>query len=301
MGLQPDNTILAVMDIGSNSVRMVVYDLSVLPPRHLFNEKVFCALGRDLGTTGKLSPDGMSLAMEAIGTYQAAALRHHADDVIVVATAALRDASDGADFAARVRDAYGLDVRILDGDQEARYAAEGVLEMDMTARGVVGDFGGGSLELARVGNEKVYETLSLPMGAFRVRSLGEMAETRLASVLEGSLSIFGSAPALYGIGGMWRALGQAYMDAQGIKADLRGFIVGTAEMIAFCRRIEACPHDDITGTFGFEGHKVDLAPITAMALRVVLEVLAPDRFIISKAGVRDGIVHEYLSSRSKTA
>lgn len=131
----------AVIDIGSNSVRMVIYDVSVCPPYQVFNEKVYCALGRDLATTGRLNPDGVKAALKALQAYQLIARSQSVGRIRTVATAAIRDAEDGDDFIRMVRDIAGLSIRVLSGAEEAQYAAEGVLAFDPMADGVVADFG----------------------------------------------------------------------------------------------------------------------------------------------------------------
>lgn len=292
--------ILAVMDIGSNSVRMVVYDLGTMPPRHLYNEKTHCPLGRDLGITGKLAPDAAENAVDAIRTYRVVAQSFEGAALKIVATAALRDATDGAAFADRLCQETGIsEVRILTGDEEAAYAAEGVLFLEPEAEGIVVDFGGGSLELARITNGQVGETVSLPLGAFRVKALGDEAEEKLRRIFSAYKPVFGGARALYAIGGMARTLAQAHKTANGRTGKLQGYSLSPAVLTSFCHEIGEASLDRLETHYDIAGHRAGLAPVTALVLRLLVEELEPAAFVISGAGVRDGIVHEFLSHKTK--
>src|SRR5579872_6343705 len=147
---RPDPRQAAVIDVGSNSVRLVIYRLDGRAIWTVYNEKALAGLGRDLPTTGRLSPEGVEVAMTAIRRFRALLDGWRAQDVTAAATAAVRDAADGPAFLRRVREETGLAVRTLTGDEEARYAALGVIAGQPDAEGVVGDLGGSSLELVRL-------------------------------------------------------------------------------------------------------------------------------------------------------
>src|SRR5580704_4934661 len=141
---------IAVIDVGSNSLRLVVFVRlggTLLP---LLNEKVMCGLGRGIAGSGRLDREGMTLAFANLERFVALARSLDADHLAVIATAAVRDASDGTAFAAEVERRCGVAVRIIDGDEEARLSAAGVLAGIPDADGVVGDLGGGSVELVPV-------------------------------------------------------------------------------------------------------------------------------------------------------
>ena len=291
---------LGVIDIGSNSVRMVIYDLAHNPPVKIFNEKVICPLGKDLGTTGHLNAEAASSAFKALQAYKLLSEVYHVAALHVVGTAALRDAVDGADFIARVASEIGLTIRIITGDQEATYAARGVLMFDPAADGVVADFGGGSLELARVQTDDVSDTISLPMGAYRVQAMGDQADTMIQGLLDPVVPRFGRCEALYAIGGSWRVLASAYMKEQGKKYDLQGYKVPAADMVMFCQKIAGMSDAQLRKTYRMETHQSKLAAVAARTLAAVLTHLAPHSFVVSTAGVRDGVVHEFLLSFLKT-
>lgn len=145
---------VAVVDIGSNSVRLVIYDRLWRSPATLFNEKSLCAIGRHMVTTGRLDEDGTEAAIAALRRFREITAALGVSRVDAVATAAVRDAKNGNEFVVRARDALGSPIKILTGEEEARLAAEGVLAAIPDADGVVGDLGGGSLELAFVSSGK---------------------------------------------------------------------------------------------------------------------------------------------------
>jgi exopolyphosphatase/guanosine-5'-triphosphate,3'-diphosphate pyrophosphatase len=282
-----------VIDIGSNSVRMVIYDLMQSPPVQIFNEKVFCALGRDLAATGKLNPEGAEAALGGLRDYARIAQEHALDRLDVVGTAALRDASDAPEFIARVAAETGLSIRLISGDEEARYAALGVLSLDPAANGIVADFGGGSLEFAWIANGKVGETISQPYGAFRVLSMKDEAEDILAKGLQQMSTGYGKAPALYSIGGSWRALAQAYMLEAGHETELQGYEIAGADIIPFCEKIAVLTADDVRTLYKIDDKRAVLAPVSAFVLKQVMTILGPRKMVVSMAGIRDGIVYDF--------
>src|SRR5438309_2103013 len=156
----------AVIDVGSNSVRLVIYRLDGRAIWTVYNEKALAGLGRDLPATGRLSPEGVESAITVLRRFRALLDGWRAEDVMSVATAAARDAADGPMFLKRVREETGLNVRLLAGEEEARYAALGVLAGDPAAKGVVADLGGSSLELIALDGQAPADGVSLPLGPF---------------------------------------------------------------------------------------------------------------------------------------
>src|SRR5579862_2325787 len=167
---------IAVVDVGSNSLRLVVFERlgsSLLP---LLNEKVMCALGRGIAATGRLNPDGVELAFANLQRFVALARALGTDHLAIIATAAVREASDGRAFAAAAERLCGVPVRIIEGGEEARLSAAGVLAGIRDADGVVGDLGGGSVELVRVdaaADKAIGAGVSLPLGPLRLADFGD--------------------------------------------------------------------------------------------------------------------------------
>src|SRR5713226_7197315 len=184
---------IAVVDVGSNSLRLVVFErlgATLLP---LLNEKIMCALGRGIALTGRLNPDGVELAFANLQRFVALARALGVDHLAIIATAAVREAVDGRAFAAAAERQLGVPVRIIEGSEEARLSAAGVLAGIRDVDGVVGDLGGGSVELVRVdaaAGEPIGAGVSLPLGPLR---LAEFGDNRKAIIEAIERAIAGSA------------------------------------------------------------------------------------------------------------
>lgn len=292
---------LAVIDIGSNSVRLVVYDMTARPPSQQINNRVYCGLGRDLGKAHRLSLDGVRLALETLQEFHGILQTEKVDAVEVVATAALRDAEDGTDFIKTVRERFGFSVRVVSGEEEARLAALGVISLDPAAMGVVADFGGGSLELARVGHGDVGATASFPFGAFRVMALGEAAPEVLQRGLSSARHNFGGAQAFYMIGGSWRALAKCFLQDKGLSPDLyEKEVISPLEARSFCEKIESSPVADLVDLYRLDVRRASVLPVSALVLRQSLLALVPERVIVSGAGVRDGVAYNAMVRAEQT-
>ena len=159
---------VGVLDIGSNSVRFVIYELFGSAFSPIYNEKVLAGLGRELRSTGNLSPVGRKLALDAIARFKIIADAHKLDQILIGATAALREADDAQDFIKDVKDATGLDVTAVSGREEARLTAQGVIAAEPRAKGIVADLGGASLELIHIQHRKIQKGNSYPIGPFQM-------------------------------------------------------------------------------------------------------------------------------------
>jgi len=157
---------IAVIDVGSNSVRLVLYRIEGRAIWTAYNEKVLAGLGRGTARTGRLSRDGVTQAIAALKRFRAVLDGAQPDEVFTAATAAVREALDGPEFIARVRQETGLEIRVLSGEDEARYAALGVAAGAVNADGVVGDLGGSSLELTRINHGAPGPGVTLALGPF---------------------------------------------------------------------------------------------------------------------------------------
>src|SRR6056297_4306730 len=162
---------VGVIDIGSNSVRLVVFDGAARSPAYFFNEKILCGLGAGFSETGRLNPDGRVRAMIALRRFAALAKGMEVSPLLTVATAAVRDAEDGPEFRQAVLDQTGLEIRIVEGDEEARLSAQGVLLGWPGAEGLVCDIGGSSMELATLSDGRVGKRISSKLGPQRLKAL----------------------------------------------------------------------------------------------------------------------------------
>src|SRR3569833_1288164 len=159
---------IGVVDIGSNSVRLVVYEGAVRAPTPVFNEKILCGLGRSVATTGSLGVDAVERALAALSRFRVIAHILKVKNIRVIATAAVRDAQNGRDFIERGEKAIGTKIEILSGETEARLAAQGIMMGFVDADGVAGDLGGGSLELIDIAQDHLNDAATLPLGGLRL-------------------------------------------------------------------------------------------------------------------------------------
>ena len=173
---------VGVVDVGSNSVRMVVFDGAARSPAYFYNEKIMCGLGKGLAETGRLNPQGKERALAALKRFSLLAKGMDINPFTVVATAATREAEDGPEFQARVLRETGLKLHVIDGAEEARLSAQGVLLGWPDAKGIVCDIGGNSMELARIGDGRVGKRVSTPLGPFRLQQVSSDPKKRKAHI-----------------------------------------------------------------------------------------------------------------------
>jgi exopolyphosphatase / guanosine-5'-triphosphate,3'-diphosphate pyrophosphatase len=207
---------VGVVDVGSNSVRMVVFDGAARSPAYFYNEKIMCGLGKGLAETGRLHPEGKRRALAALKRFALLAKGMKIDPMTVVATAATREATDGPEFQAQVLAETGLRMWVIDGDEEARLSAQGVLLGWPEAKGIVCDIGGNSMELARIGDGKVGKRVSTPLGPFRLQQVAATPELRaehIRKTLKDAQAVLKSEDErIYLVGGSWRVLARLDME-----------------------------------------------------------------------------------------
>ncbi|GLT00065.1 exopolyphosphatase [Sphingobium jiangsuense] len=293
----------AIVDIGSNSIRLVVYDGPARAPFQLFNEKVTAGLGAALSTTGRIDDTAMQRGIEALMRFSGLIRAMEVRDVRCIATAAVRDARNGGDFVARARAEAGMEIEILSGDEEGRASGLGVIGAIPGADGIVADLGGGSLELARVRGGEVLKVLSLPLGVLRLAALRERGKDALAKYVARALHKAGwndTGLPLYMVGGSWRAL--AHLDMQLTKfplpvihhyrmeASRAAYLVRvTAQMgKARLRKIRSIPAARIP----------TLGNATAL-LAVLVRELASAELVVSAHGLREGLMFKSLSAQEQ--
>ncbi|MGR3491100.1 MAG: Ppx/GppA phosphatase family protein, partial [Shimia sp.] len=146
---------VGVIDVGSNSIRLVIFDGAARSPAYFFNEKVMAGLGVGLGETGHLNPEGRKRGLDALARFAAVARAAEVSHISTVATAAVREASDGPAFVKEVEEQTGLKLWVIDGREEARLSAQGVLLGWPGSYGLICDIGGSSMELAEIREGRV--------------------------------------------------------------------------------------------------------------------------------------------------
>ena len=300
-----DRSHYGVVDIGSNSVRLVVYDELARAPLPRFNEKSLCRLGEGLAQTGAIAPENFRRTVEAVRRFRAIADAMGVKRLDATATEAMRRASNGAELSAAITAESGLAIRILSGAEEARYAALGVISGFFRPVGLVGDMGGGSLEVAEALDDHVGERwVSLPLGALPVEALLEKgidhAKRRIDAMLAEGLPPALTNPVFYPVGGGWRALAKAHMAAVGAPVPVvHGYTLDAATVRAFAKSLWRPQTSKSGSPRDRAGRRARTLPAAALVLDRVLKRLAPEKVVFSALGLREGWLYAQLSEAER--
>ena len=288
----------AVIDIGSNTVRMVIYEGTARVPEVIWNEKVAARLGRDLSETGRIPDEAAQEALAALARYALIIDDLGVEDVQTVATAAARDATNGPEFLAAVA-ALGLEPRLLTGEEEATASAMGALGAFPGARGVVADLGGGSLELVSVADNQCHEAASLQLGTLRLPALREAGSDAFEAAVREQLAAVGWAAAhpgpMYMIGGTWRALAayaMRYFDYP--LTDPHGFTLLPDDAQRLAKELVGADPEKLMEISGISQMRAHYLPDAAALLRPLLDAIGPDELVFSSWGLREGLLYARL-------
>lgn len=293
----PAGTYIAVVDVGSNSVRLVVFTGPDRSPTPIFNEKVLAGLGRDLAESGKLDPQGVETAVTAIRRFVVLAERMKVSTFDLVATAAVREATDGAAFIERIRRECGVSPRILSGVEEARLSALGVVSGIPDADGIMGDLGGGSLELVALDKTALGDHATLPLGPFRLAHLSMSAARDRADEALASLAWLdqGRGRSLYLVGGAWRAIARVHMAQTNYPLHIiHHYQVPATEMSDMARLLARQSRDSIARLAGVPKRRLETVPLAALVLRRLIKRVKPAQIVFSANGVREGLHFDIL-------
>lgn len=294
----------AIIDIGSNSIRLVVYGRPPRLPAPLFNEKVLAGLGGSLAETGAIDDDAMAAADKALARFAMLARDMDVAHLRTVATAAVREASNGAELIARAR-AHGLDVELLSGEDEAVAAGYGVISAMPEADGIVGDLGGGSLELVRVSGGRVHARASFPLGVLRLGALRaagkavfdrQVADALAAAGWEGA----GKGLPFYLVGGSWRALARLDMHLSGYPLPvIHGYRMAPDAVGRLARGIQRMSRGRIKETPNLSGGRVPTLSDASALLALLLRRLGSNGAVASAYGLREGLLYAALDDQTR--
>jgi exopolyphosphatase/guanosine-5'-triphosphate,3'-diphosphate pyrophosphatase len=280
----------------------VVYRLEGRAIWTVYNEKVLAGLGRDLAKTGRLSPDGVAQALEALKRYRAVLDAMPGAQIFTAATAAVRDAEDGAAFLRQVDREIGLKLRLLSGEEEARYSALGVLAGLPHAEGVVGDLGGASLELTRLDASGARDAVSLPLGPFAVAGGAavlnpEQVKAWVAHAIEPHARRFRT-PVLHAVGGAWRNFALLHMRMSGYPLEIvHQYEIGRREAISAARLISHQSQESLSRAPGLSRKRVDTLPYAAVLLEALIEQLGLEKISLSAYGLREGLLFDSMNAK----
>ncbi len=293
---------IGVVDVGSNSVRLVVFDGAARSPAYFYNEKIMCALGAGLPETGHLNPKGRERALAAIKRFQLLAEGMDIPPLTAVATAAVREASDGADFCEEVLRETGLNIYVIDGEEEARLSAQGVLLGWPTANGLVCDIGGSSMELAEVAEGRVGRRLTSPLGPLKLSNV-KGGKKGLKKHISGILDdlhdrIPVEGKRLFLVGGSWRAIARIDMLRRGYPLTvLHEYRMTPKSVMETVKWINAHDLDELRALTGTSQARMVLVPVACEVLKRVVRKFKPKEIAISSYGIREGMLYEQMPQK----
>lgn len=296
----------AVIDIGSNSVRLVVYENDGRAPYVLFNEKVLCGLGRGVSETGNMQSDTMADALSTLRRFAILLKKMSVRKYRVVATSAVRDALNGPDFVEKVRRECRLKVEVIAGEEEGRLSGYGVLCAMPHAQGIVGDLGGGSLELVHIDDGRVFEKCTMPIGPLRFQNTeGELInnpkETIKKNIMDVDWLTKKQHDTLYLVGGSWRALAKIHMLENDYPlTNLHNYSLPFQEVMTLTEMVSKMNQEDLAKYSDYiSGRRLKVLALSALVLKRLLKTLQPNNIIVSGYGLREGLVFDALPTKIK--
>lgn len=289
---------VGVVDVGSNSVRMVVFDGAARSPAYFFNEKVMCALGAGLSETGRLNPEGRVRALAALKRFDAVAKAMGLPGLTVVATAAVRDARDGPDFRAQVQRETGLKIWVIKGEEEARLSAQGVLLGWPGSYGLVCDIGGSSMELAEIRDGRVGRRVTSELGPLKLREIDgrRKRHDHIKSVVKDLVGHMGPQPdRLFLVGGSWRAIARVDMERRGYPLHvLHEYRMTKDQVNDTLDFLDGADMEALRQAAGVSSARMALVPYAAQVLSRLVKAFKPADIAISSYGIREGLLYEQM-------
>lgn len=293
---------VGVIDVGSNSVRLVVFDGAARSPAYFYNEKVLCGLGAGLSETGKLNVTGRARAMRALHRFAVLLHNLELDKVSTVATAAVRDASDGPEFCAQVEAQTGLVLNVATGAEEARLSAQGVLLGWPDANGLVCDIGGASMELAELKDGKVGDCVTSKLGPLILQDVQGDLEAHITGIITDlRRKMPANAARLYLVGGSWRALARLDMVRQEYPLKvLHEYQMFPEQLRKTAEWVAAQEPEALAELVDTSMARLNLVPLAAQVLLKLIEVFAPEQIAISSYGIREGMLFEEMCLETRS-
>lgn len=294
---------VGVVDVGSNSVRLVVFDGAARSPAYFYNEKIMCGLGSGMSDTGRLNPQGRVRALSALRRFQRLAEGMSLSSLSVVATAAVRDAEDGQAFCDEVARDTGLTVRVIDGREEARLSAQGVLLGWPGSYGLVCDIGGSSMELAEISQGLVGKRVTSHLGPLKLQGATGGKKGRRAHIKEVMLGLQeemgNQRDRLFLVGGSWRAIARVDMYRRGYPLHvLHEYRMSTTSVSRTAKFIADHPdHEELRANCGISSTRMALVPLAAEVLYRLVKTFRPKDIAISSYGIREGMLYEQMPQR----
>jgi exopolyphosphatase / guanosine-5'-triphosphate,3'-diphosphate pyrophosphatase len=296
---------VAVIDIGSNSVRLVVYEGLTRSPTPLFNEKTLCGLGREVQSTGLLAKDAVDNALAALKRFRALCDLMQVERVWAIATAACRDATNGPAFIAEAKRICRTRIDVLSGKREAELTALGIVSGVHRPDGIVGDLGGGSLELVDVHGTRIKPGVTLPLGGLALQDISARSIKKAEKVVSKALSGVRGLPAgagrsFYAIGGTWRSLARLHMWQTGYPLHVtHGYVLPAKEVFEFSRLVHRVDPETLSQIEVVSDARRPLLAYGALVLEHLVRLTKPRDVVVSALGVREGLLYSLLPGRER--
>jgi len=296
---------IGVIDIGSNSVRLVVYEGLTRSPTPTFNEKTLCGLGREVQSTGLLAADAVEKALAALRRFRSLCDVLGVAKVWVLATAACREAKNGPAFIAEAERICGAKIDLLSGRREAELSALGVVSGFHRPEGLVGDLGGGSLELVGVDGARIRRGVTLPLGGLALQDASARSIKKAEKIVKAALK---GVPALraaqgrtlYAVGGTWRALARLHMWQVGYPLHVtHGYAVQARETFEFSRLVHRIDPAMLSRIEVVSDARRPLLAYGALVLEHLVRMAKPKQVVFSALGVREGLLYEELNPEAQ--
>jgi exopolyphosphatase/guanosine-5'-triphosphate,3'-diphosphate pyrophosphatase len=296
---------IAVIDIGSNSVRLVVYEGLVRSPTEIFNEKALCGLGREVQSTGLLAADAVEHALATLKRFRALCDRMAVSRMFAIATAACRDAKNGRAFIRFAERILKTQIEVLSGAREAELTALGAISGVHRGDGVVGDLGGGSLELVDIRGTRARSGLTRPLGGLALADVSAKSLKKAEKVVKKSLTGLAmlkgcEGRTFYAVGGTWRSLARLHMWQTGYPLHvMHGYSIAATEALEFARLVHRVDVETLSNIDVVNNARRPLLPYSALVLEYVLRIGKPRQVVFSALGVREGLLYSLLKRRDQ--
>lgn len=290
---------VGAIDVGSNSVRFVVFDGAARSPAYFYNEKIMCGLGSGVSETGFLNPEGRVRALSALKRFALLAKGMGVAPMSGVATAAVRDAEDGPEFCREVAEATGINLWVASGTEEARLSAQGVFLGWPSAKGLMCDIGGSSMELAELGDGVVGRRVTSQLGPLKLMDAKGGRQGRKA-IIDSSIDdlraqIDGNYKTLFLVGGSWRAIARLDMERRGYPLKvLHEYRMTPQSILQTVKWISGKNVEELRAITGNSEARMRLVPIAAQVLKSLVQRFKPKYIATSSYGIREGLLYEQM-------
>ncbi|MEM7173149.1 MAG: Ppx/GppA phosphatase family protein [Pseudomonadota bacterium] len=297
---------IAIIDIGSNSIRLVIFDAIGRTPATLFNEKVTCGLGRSIGETGRLSTEGVELALPNLQRFAKLAQSLGVAWTVCLATAAVRDAEDGPDFVEQVAALCGLSVTVLTGNEEALLSASGVISAFPFASGLIADLGGGSVELVEVNNGILGQSVTLPLGTLYLMNLGRATDKKVRKEIDRQLEQVNWLSAIkgnefYTVGGSWRNLARLTLDTVRYPLHIvNGYQLPVSAVRDMVRVLGRQTSRSLDGIRSISKRRLEALPYGALLMERIIAAACCRGVTFTAQGLREGFIHDCSSEQEQS-